>query len=151
MDVSVIIVNYNTKEITAACIDSIFKFTDSVTFEIILVDNASNDGSRDLFSSDCRITYIYNNEQGSVSGATTTPTGKAMDSITFTAIPNYGYHFVQWADKSIENPRTIYLTQDTIMEAFFDSDKKANDIQFQFADQQLLPFKTFYQNNSSSK
>lgn len=62
MDVSVIIVNYNTKEITAACIDSIFKFTDSVTFEIILVDNASNDGSRDLFSSDRRIIYIYNNE-----------------------------------------------------------------------------------------
>ena len=86
---------------------------------------------RPIFARNPIITYIYNNEQGSVSGATTTPTGKAMDSITFTAIPNYGYHFVQWADESIENPRTIYLTQDTIMEAFFDyllTDKCGRDL-----------------------
>ena len=86
---------------------------------------------RPIFARNPIITYIYNNEQGSVSGATTTPAGKAMDSITFTAIPNYGYHFVQWADESIENPRTIYLTQDTIMEAFFDyllTDKCGRDL-----------------------
>lgn len=62
IDVSIIIVNYNTRNITAECIDSIFEKTEGVTFEIILVDNASNDGSRDVFSNDNRIVYIYNNE-----------------------------------------------------------------------------------------
>lgn len=60
MDVSVIIVNYNTLELTRACIDSLFQKTEGVSFEVILVDNASTDGSRELFSQDPRITYIYN-------------------------------------------------------------------------------------------
>lgn len=58
MDVSVIIVNYNTKELTAACIDSIFSVTRGVSFEVIVVDNASSDGSRERFRSDGRITFI---------------------------------------------------------------------------------------------
>lgn len=60
IDVSVIIINYNTKEITLQCINSVFQYTKSVSFEIILVDNNSTDGSRDFFSKDSRITYIYN-------------------------------------------------------------------------------------------
>lgn len=61
-NVSVIIVNYNTKEVTAACIDSIFEYTKEVDVEVILSDNASTDGSKDLFRRDDRITYIYNND-----------------------------------------------------------------------------------------
>lgn len=41
MDVSIIIVNYNTKQLTVACIDSIYKHTENLIFEIIVVDNAS--------------------------------------------------------------------------------------------------------------
>lgn len=41
LDVSIIIVNYNTKEITSNCIDSIVSQTSGVEYEIILVDNAS--------------------------------------------------------------------------------------------------------------
>lgn len=62
MDVSVIIVNYNTKEMTQNCIDSIFKHTKGVSFEIILVDNASTDGSKEYFKQDKRIKYIYSSE-----------------------------------------------------------------------------------------
>lgn len=62
MDVSVIIVNYNTKEITRNCIESIFAKTCGLNFEIILVDNASTDGSKELFEKDTRIKYIYSNE-----------------------------------------------------------------------------------------
>lgn len=55
MNVSIIIVNYNTKEITLACISSIIQFTKEITYEIIVVDNASVDGScqaiRNEFSS----------------------------------------------------------------------------------------------------
>ncbi|MCT3700308.1 glycosyltransferase family 2 protein [Elizabethkingia anophelis] len=49
IQVSVIIVNYNTKEITNNCIESIKKFTKDIAYEIILVDNASEDGSAEFF------------------------------------------------------------------------------------------------------
>lgn len=62
MDVSVIIVNYNTKEMTQNCIDSIFKYTKDVSFEIILVDNASTDGSKEYFEQDNRLKYIFSAE-----------------------------------------------------------------------------------------
>ena len=58
MDVSVIIVNYNTKELTKNCIDSIFKQTSGVSYEVILVDNASTDGSTDCLNQDKRIKFI---------------------------------------------------------------------------------------------
>ena len=45
MDLSVIIVNWNTKKLLEDCLSSIFKFTKSIAFEVIIVDNGSNDGS----------------------------------------------------------------------------------------------------------
>ena len=36
-----------------------------------------------------------------------------------SATPNYGYHFVQWSDGNTDNPRTLELTQDTILTAEF--------------------------------
>ena len=62
MDVSIIIVNYNTLNTTAACIDRVLQFTNDVECEIIVVDNASMDGSREFFSADRRIKYIYHHE-----------------------------------------------------------------------------------------
>lgn len=60
--VSVIIVNYNTQKVTSECIDSIFEKTSGIDFEVILVDNASTDGSKEYFQKDSRIKYIYNDE-----------------------------------------------------------------------------------------
>ena len=62
MDVSVIIVNYNTCKITQECIDSIYKYTFGVEFEIILVDNASIDGSKEHFEKEKKIRYVYNSD-----------------------------------------------------------------------------------------
>lgn len=45
MDVSVIIVNYNTKELTLNCLRSIYGSVTKYSFEIFLVDNDSSDGS----------------------------------------------------------------------------------------------------------
>lgn len=45
MDVSVIIVNYNTTNLTIQSIESVHKFCKNNTFQIILVDNASTDRS----------------------------------------------------------------------------------------------------------
>jgi len=43
MDISIIIINYNTFTITSDCIRSVIKFTSNVEYEIILVDNASTE------------------------------------------------------------------------------------------------------------
>lgn len=43
VDVSIIIVNYNTFNSTKKCIESIYEFTNEINFEVILVDNNSKD------------------------------------------------------------------------------------------------------------
>ncbi|RLC35941.1 glycosyltransferase family 2 protein [Candidatus Falkowbacteria bacterium] len=48
MKFSIIIVNYNTKEITKNCIDSIFRNCPGNNYEIIVVDNNSQDNSREF-------------------------------------------------------------------------------------------------------
>jgi GT2 family glycosyltransferase len=45
MDVSVIIVNWNTKRLLLECLSSVFKTINKLSFETWLVDNASSDGS----------------------------------------------------------------------------------------------------------
>lgn len=45
MDVSIIIVNYNTRDLTLQCLSSVFKKTSGLSFEVIVVDNASSDDS----------------------------------------------------------------------------------------------------------
>lgn len=47
--VSIIIINYNTFQLTAACIASVIKFTKNTAYEIILVDNASTAFDPDEF------------------------------------------------------------------------------------------------------
>lgn len=62
MDVSIIIVNYNTKELTKNCLQSIYQQTKDVEFEVIVSDNGSADGSvgmiKDLFPS---VVLVENN------------------------------------------------------------------------------------------
>lgn len=48
MDVSIIIVNYNTEKLLESCINSIYEKTKEISFEIIIVDNCSSDNSRNL-------------------------------------------------------------------------------------------------------
>lgn len=62
MNVSIIIVTYNTLKMTDECICSVINMTHGIEYEIILVDNASSDGSKDFFISDNRLVYVYSNE-----------------------------------------------------------------------------------------
>jgi hypothetical protein len=48
IDLSVIIVSWNTKKLLADCLDSIFNQTKDLDYEVIVVDNGSTDGSVDL-------------------------------------------------------------------------------------------------------
>lgn len=45
IDLSIVIVSYNTKKLTAECIESIVKNVKDITYEIIVVDNNSPDNS----------------------------------------------------------------------------------------------------------
>lgn len=51
MDVSIIIVSYNVKDLLKNCIESVLKFTSGLKYEIIIVDNASSDDSPSYLSS----------------------------------------------------------------------------------------------------
>jgi len=48
MDLSIIIVSYNAKEFLKECIESIYKTTKNIQFEIIVSDNNSTDGTVDM-------------------------------------------------------------------------------------------------------
>lgn len=52
MNVSVIIVNYNTKELTRNCLRSVFEQSQDIEFEVIVSDNGSTDGSVDMIKTD---------------------------------------------------------------------------------------------------
>ena len=62
MDVSIIIVNYNTKELTYNCLHSVFEQTHSIEFEIIVSDNGSTDGSIEMIKTEFpQVILIENN------------------------------------------------------------------------------------------
>lgn len=52
MDVSVVIVNWNTCDILRDCLASIYENTRNLEFEVIVADNASTDGSVDMVKSE---------------------------------------------------------------------------------------------------
>ena len=91
MDVSVIIVNYNTKQMTSDCINSVFEHTKDIFFEVLLVDNGSKDGSVELFSKDTRIHFV---ESGS--------------NIGFGRANNLGY-------KHAKGKYIFFLNSDTLL------------------------------------
>lgn len=63
MDVSIIIVNYNTKNLLKQCLDSIYNKTRDITFEIIVSDNGSRDGSIEMLKTEYpKVILIENNE-----------------------------------------------------------------------------------------
>lgn len=48
IDISVIIVNWNTKDLLRNCLNSVYKTVRDLSLEIIVVDNASSDGSVEM-------------------------------------------------------------------------------------------------------
>ncbi len=60
---SVIIVSWNTRDITKNCLDSLFSQPTSVSFDVYVVDNASSDGSPDMVEENFpQVTLIKNQE-----------------------------------------------------------------------------------------
>ena len=62
-DVSIVIVSWNTKDILADCLRSIYEQTNKLCFEIIVIDNASSDGSQEMVKNQFGgVTLIENKE-----------------------------------------------------------------------------------------
>ena len=61
------------------------------------------------------ISLSCNEEQGAVESVS----AAYLDTVTISATPNVGYHFVEWNDGNTDNPRTLVLTQDTTLIAEF--------------------------------
>lgn len=62
VEVSIIIINYNTWKMTKECIDSIYTHIQNIPYEVIVVDNGSKDESKEFFEADKRVKYIYSND-----------------------------------------------------------------------------------------
>lgn len=62
MDVSIIIVNYNTCSLTRNCLKSVFEQTKEIDFEVIVSDNGSKDGSVEMIKTEFpQVILIENN------------------------------------------------------------------------------------------
>jgi GT2 family glycosyltransferase len=69
MDCSIIIVNYNTRDLVSNCIESIILYTRGISYEIIVVDNASTDGSQIHISANYPQVTLVENKINSGFGA----------------------------------------------------------------------------------
>jgi GT2 family glycosyltransferase len=66
---SILIVNYNTRETTLECLASLFAYPPSVAYEVILLDNASHDGSVDAIRAAYpQVTLIAHGENSGFAG-----------------------------------------------------------------------------------
>lgn len=63
MDLSIIIVSWNTKNLLFNCLKSVFKYTDGLNFEVIVVDNNSSDGSQEMVKRDFPKAILISNKE----------------------------------------------------------------------------------------
>jgi len=62
-DVSIVIVNWNTRHILYDCLKSIYEQCSEIDFEVIVIDNASVDGSADMVKKDFSQVILIENSQ----------------------------------------------------------------------------------------
>jgi GT2 family glycosyltransferase len=62
MDLSIIIVNYNTKDLLKQTVDSVLNTTSKISYELIVVDNASRDGSTQMIKETYKEVILIENE-----------------------------------------------------------------------------------------
>jgi GT2 family glycosyltransferase len=75
IDVSICIVTYHARDFLRDCLRSIYRTVDSVSFEIIVVDNHSEDGTLEILHSDFSDVHLLVNDQNT---GYTRPNNQAM-------------------------------------------------------------------------
>jgi GT2 family glycosyltransferase len=111
MDVSIIIVNYNTIKYTLDAIDSIFEKTNGVEYEIIIVDNNSSDNSKEIIAQKygSKVTYLA-----------------LSKNIGFGRANNEGAKIAKGRNLFFLNPDTILLNNAVkILSRYLDDNPKA--------------------------
>jgi GT2 family glycosyltransferase len=94
-DVSVIIVNWNTRDILRDCLRSVFDQTCELAFEVVVIDNASSDGSAAMVKSEFPQVILIENQ----------------DNRGFAAANNQGIALAKGRYVLLLNPDTIVLDQ----------------------------------------
>lgn len=70
INVSIILISWKMKDLLKKCLESIYKFTDGICFEIILIDNNSLDGTSEMIKNEFpSIKLITNNRNKGVAPA----------------------------------------------------------------------------------
>ena len=112
VDVSIIIVNYNTKILLDECLKSIYEYTKNLNFEILVSDNGSSDGSvkliKTLYS---QVILIENNDNIGFGAANNRALAKAVGKYVFylnsdtvllnNAVKFFFDYFEEHSDESI--------------------------------------------------
>lgn len=110
IDVSVLIVNYNTEDVLADCLKSVYEKTSGINFEIIVVDNNSRKGSLDAIQKDfpsINVLLLENN-------------------LGFGQANNEGAKIARGTYLFILNPDTLLI--DNPIEVLFDYMQKNRDV-----------------------
>ena len=63
LDLSVILVNWNGKELLNRCLDSVFLNTRGIEYEVLVVDNGSEDGSEEMVKKDFPDVLLLRNQR----------------------------------------------------------------------------------------
>ncbi len=92
---SIVIVNYNTKEILKNCLNSVFEKIKDINFEVLVVDNASNDGSIEMIKNEFPNVRVIINKK----------------NIGFAKASNQGLKNVNGKYILLLNPDTIFLDE----------------------------------------
>ncbi len=106
MDLSIAIVSWNTRDLLCECLDSIFSAADGIDFEVIVVDNASSDGSVDVVKNSYSQVRLIENS----------------DNVGFAAANNQAYEVSAGRYFMILNPDTRVLSSIAPLVEFMDSD-----------------------------
>lgn len=69
MDVSIILVSYNTEDLTRACLNSIYEKVKDIKFDVWVVDNNSHDNSVDMIKSEFPQVNLIENKKNSGFGS----------------------------------------------------------------------------------
>jgi GT2 family glycosyltransferase len=93
LDVSVIIVNWNTRDILRDCLRSVYEQTCDIAFEVIVIDNASSDGSAAMVKAEFPQVILIANQ----------------DNRGFAAANNQGMAIAKGRYLLLLNPDTIVL------------------------------------------
>lgn len=94
-DVSVIIVSYNTRALTLDCLRSVYAQTRETSFEVLVVDNASADGSAEAVAAEFPQVHLIAN----------------ADNRGFAAANNQGLRLARGRYVLLVNPDAVVLDQ----------------------------------------